>query len=339
MGFWQGLNEGLTYVMEDKARKKELEAARQERLDERQANMDFQMRQYEIQKADAAAAAEAARVDRLQEIALPLYVDRAKQEAEVKRVTAGAQSLLSIFENSEDPNIINDPKVIALRNNPSIADKLWKDITAVREKAVSQGITLPVDPQTLLDNMVVTGSGEPVPLLTSGGFPKINNYDDLVEAAATFSAPLTTAEAELDPEYGFIPDPTNLVEGRKLFEKNLFTVAAQERDRILKEAGEDVDGAGQIAFGKIEKLLKDAGTDPAARAELERRFGQQAFDATITLNSPYTNALSDTPEFGAYMTQFKADTVRLQEIVADPNSTPAQKTAAQEELDKRIGRL
>lgn len=48
MGFWQGLDQGLTYVMEDKARKKELEDARQERAAERQANRDYQL---EDQKA------------------------------------------------------------------------------------------------------------------------------------------------------------------------------------------------------------------------------------------------------------------------------------------------
>jgi hypothetical protein len=37
MGFWQGLNEGYTYVMEEKARKKELMDAKQERMDERTA--------------------------------------------------------------------------------------------------------------------------------------------------------------------------------------------------------------------------------------------------------------------------------------------------------------
>ena len=48
MGFWQGLDQGLTYVMEDKARKKELEDARQERAAERQANREYQL---EDQKA------------------------------------------------------------------------------------------------------------------------------------------------------------------------------------------------------------------------------------------------------------------------------------------------
>jgi hypothetical protein len=60
MGFWQGLNEGLTYVMEDKARKKELEDARQERAAERQSNIDLEekrsKRDREFQVEDRNAA-------------------------------------------------------------------------------------------------------------------------------------------------------------------------------------------------------------------------------------------------------------------------------------------
>lgn len=37
MGFWQGLNEGFTYVLDEKARQKELAGAKQERMDERAA--------------------------------------------------------------------------------------------------------------------------------------------------------------------------------------------------------------------------------------------------------------------------------------------------------------
>jgi hypothetical protein len=43
MGFWQGLNEGLTFVIEQKTRKNELEAARQERAAERAADREYQL--------------------------------------------------------------------------------------------------------------------------------------------------------------------------------------------------------------------------------------------------------------------------------------------------------
>lgn len=333
MGFWQGLNEGLTYVMEDKARKQELAAARQERLDERQANIDLQTRQYEIQKADAAALRAEERANRLQEIALPLYIERKKQEAEVNRVTAGAENLYNIFGGSEDP------KVVALRNNPLVADALWKEITARREAASSKGVKLSIDPQTILDNIVINGSGEPISILSEEDFPEITNFEDLATAAAKYSEPVTTVSAELSPEYGFIPDPTNLKEGRDLFKQNLFAVAGQERDRILKEAGEDPTGEGQKAYGEISKLMEAASTDAAARASLEAMFGQKAFDMTASMGSAYTIALTETPEFGSYATQYKADTARLQEIVSDPAATPEQKTVAQKELDKRNGRF
>lgn len=330
MGFWQGLNEGLTYVMEDKARKQELAAARQERLDERQANIDFQTRQYEIQKSDAAALRAEERANRLQEIALPLYIERKKQEAEVNRVTAGAENLYNIFGDS------TDTKVVALRNNPLVADALWKEITARREAAASKGVKLSIDPQTILDNIVINGSGEPISILSEEDFPEITNFEDLAAAAAKYSEPVTTASAELSPEYGFIADPTNLKEGRELFKQNLLIVAGQERDRILKEAGADPTGDGQKAFDNIAKLMEDAGTDAAARAELEAMFGQKAFDMTANMGSAYTIALTETPEFGGYA-KYRAETLKLEEIAADPTATPEQKAIAQEELNRRRG--
>lgn len=331
MGFWQGLNEGLTYVMEDKARKQELAAARQERLDERQANIDFQTRQYEIQKSDAAALRAEERANRLQEIALPLYIERKKQEAEVNRVTAGAENLYNLFGDS------TDPKVVALRNNPLVADALWKEITARREAAATtKGVKLSIDPKTILDNIVINGSGEPISILSDEDFPEITNFEDLAAAAAKYSEPLTTVSAELSPEYGFIADPTNLKEGRELFKQNLLIVAGQERDRILKEAGEDPTGEGQKAFDTIAKLIEAAGTDAAARAELEAMFGQKAFDMTANMGSAYTIALTETPEFGGYA-KYRAETLKLEEIVADPTATPEQKAIAQEELNRRRG--
>ena len=159
----------------------------------------------------------------------------------------------------------------------------------------------------------------------------------MAAAAAKYSEPLTTASAELSPEYGFIADPTNLKEGRELFKQNLLIVAGQERDRILKEAGEDPTGEGQKAFDTIAKLIGAAGTDAAARAELEAMFGQKAFDMTASMGSAYTIALTETPEFGTYASQYRADTLELEKIAADPTATPEQKAIAQEELNRRRG--
>jgi hypothetical protein len=326
MGFWQGLNEGLSYVMEDKARKKELEAARQERLDERQASMDFQREQYNLQKEDSAAIRKEERTSRLQETFLPVYADFKKRQMEATAVSGKAENLYKIFGDS------NDPKVVALRNNPAVAAGLWESITKVQEKAAGQGVKLKIDLPTLLANIVVNGSGEPIPLLTNQGIPKIETFDDLATAVATFSVSMGTATAELSPEFGFIPDPANLVEGRRLFDKTLFTIAGQERDRILEAAGDDSNGAGQRAFDNISKYMEAASSgDAAARAELEGMFGQQAFEATTDLNNIYTNALVDTPEFKPYMETIEIKR-ELLVIVNDPNSTEERKNGAKQRL-------
>jgi hypothetical protein len=331
MGFWQGLNEGLSYVMEDKARKKELEAARQERLDERTASIALEETRYNRSKEDAAAIRLEENKARMQQAFLPIYVERIQQQEAATRVTAGAANLYGIFGDS------TDPKVTALRNNPAVADAIWQQMTKAREAAAAKGVELPLDMQTVLDNIVISGSGEPIPTFTMEGLPMINTYDDLAQAMVTFAPPLPTASAELNPEYGLIADPGNLAEGRRLYETNLFTIADQARNQVLENAGDDVNGVGQRAFDKLSNTLDAASKgDPAAMAELQSTYGQQAFEATATIDSKYTTALLDTPEFKPFAAEY-AIKVQLKQILDDPAATQTQKDRARVELDKRGG--
>ena len=331
MGFWQGLDQGLTYVMEDKARKKELEDARQERAAERQSNIDLEEARYNRSKEDAAAIRLQENKDSLQKAFLPVYVERLQQFEAAKRVSAGAASLLEIFGDSTDPT------VTALRNNPQVADAIWQQMTKAREAASAKGIELSLDPQTLLDNIVVSGSGEPIPTFTMEGLPTINTFDDLAQALVTFAAPSPTASAELKPEYGLIADPGNLAEGRRLYETNLFTIAGQARDKVLKDAGDDANGTGQRAFDKMSNTIEAASKgDPASMAELQSTYGQKAFEATAATSSLYTAALVDTPEFKPFADEYKIK-LQLKQILDDPAATQTQKDRAKVELDKRGG--
>jgi hypothetical protein len=317
--------------MEDKARKKELEAARQERLDERQSSMDFQMKQYQLQKEDAASIRSEENKSRLQQAILPIYVERLQQQEAASRVTAGAASLLKIFGDS------NDPKVVALRNNPAVADAIWQQMNKARDAAAAKGLELPLDMQTVLDNIVVSGSGEPIPTFTMEGLPTINTYDDLARAMVTFAAPSPTASAELKPEYGLIPNSGNLEEGRKLYETNLFTIAGQARDQVLADAGDDVNGVGQRAFDRISNTIDAASKgEPAALAELQSLYGQKAFEATAAIDSKYTTVLMDTPEFRPFANEYSIK-LQLQQILDDPAATQTQKDRARVELDRRGG--
>jgi hypothetical protein len=194
-----------------------------------------------------------------------------------------------------------------------------------------------LDPQTLLDNIVISGSGEPIPTFTMEGLPAISTYDDLAQALVTFAPPSPTASAELKPEYGLIPDSGNLAEGRKLYETNLFKIAGQARDQVLENAGDDVNGVGQRAFDKMSNTLEAASKgDPAAMAELQATYGQQAFEATAATSSIYTAALVDTPEFKLFADEY-AIKLQLKQILDDPAATQTQKDRAKVELDKRGG--
>lgn len=104
MGFWQGLNEGLTYVMEDKARKKELEAARQERASERQADIALEEKRFErtreLQLQDQKAASKLAIDKNLMEYVskTSLYDTEAKdrqQELSVLKAMGASEEVLA----------------------------------------------------------------------------------------------------------------------------------------------------------------------------------------------------------------------------------------------------
>lgn len=330
MGFWQGLNEGITYVMEDAARKKELEAARQERIAERQANLDLEESRYKRSKEDAAALRLEENKQRLKEALVPLYVKRQQEIDASQVVSSSAQQLYDIFGDS------TDPKVVALRNNPQVADAIFKDFTAKREKAATeQGIELSLDLQTVLDNIVVKGSGEVVVASIDPALIDVTNFEDYVSSVAKLSTPLTSIEANIKPTYGLIPNAKNLDEGRKLFETNLYTIAGQQRDAILagvKGPEGDPTGEKQKAWDKLNGIIEAASKgDAAAEATLKDTYGQQAYDATASVNNIYTKAISGAPEFAPFVEEYNLKT-ELVGILTNPNSTDADKATAKDKL-------
>lgn len=328
MGFWQGLNEGLTYVMEDAARKKELEAARQERASERQADIALEEKRFQRGKEESAALRLEENKMRMRDALVPLYVKRQQEIDAAATVTAGASQLYDIFGDS------TDPKVVALRNNPQAADAIMTEINKKREEAVKAGVTLSIDPQTLLDNIVIKGSGEVVPVALDAALIDVTDFEGYVSSVAKLTTPLTTATALLSPEYGFIPNAKNLEEGRKLFETNLFTIAGQQRDALLADSQTDTTGEKQKAWNSLNSTIQAADKgDAAAVATLRDTYGQQAFEAAIATDSRYLAAISDTPEFAPFAETYNLK-AQLVGILSDPTATDTDKTTAKDKLSQ-----
>lgn len=326
MGFWQGLNEGLTYVMEDKARKKELEAARQERAAERQADIALEEKRFQRGKEEAAALRLEENKNRLRESLVPLYVQRQQEIDAATKVSAGASQLYDIFGDS------TDPKVVALRNNPQVADAIWTEINKRREEAAKSGVILSIDLQTLLDNLVVKGSGEVVPVTLDAALIDVTDFEGYVSSVSKLSTPLTSATAILSPEYGLIPNAKNLEEGRKLFDTNLYTIAGQQRDALLADSQTDTTGEKQKAWDKLNNTIQAATKgDAAAVATLRDTYGQQAFEATVATDNMYTAAIVDTPEFAPFAETYNLK-AQLVGILSDPTATDTDKATAKDKL-------
>ena len=326
MGFWQGLNEGLTYVMEDKARKKELEAARQERAAERQADIALEEKRFQRGKEEAAALRLEENKMRMRDALVPLYVQRQQEIDAATKVTAGASQLYDIFGDS------TDPKVVALRNNPQVADAIWTEINKRREEAAKSGVILSIDLQTLLDNLVVKGSGEVVPVTLDAALIDVTDFEGYVSSVSKLSTPLTSATAILSPEYGLIPNAKNLEEGRKLFDTNLYTIAGQQRDALLADSQTDTTGEKQKAWDKLNNTIQAATKgDAAAVATLRDTYGQQAFEATVATDNMYTAAIVDTPEFAPFAETYNLK-AQLVGILSDPTATDTDKATAKDKL-------
>lgn len=327
MGFWQGLNEGLTYVMEDAARKKELEAARQERASERQADIALEEKRFQRGKEEAAALRLEENKTRMRDSLVPLYVKRQQDIDAATAVTASASQLYDILGDS------TDPKVVALRNNPQVADAIMTEINKRREEAATKsGVILSIDRQTLLDNLVVKGSGEVVPVSLDAALIDVTDFEGYVSSVAKLTTPLTTATALLSPEYGFIPKPENLEEGRKLFETNLFTIAGQQRDALLADSQTDTTGEKQKAWNSLNNTIQAADKgDAAAVATLRDTYGQQAFEATVATDNRYIAAIADTPEFAPFAETYNLK-AQLVGILSDPTATDTDKATAKDKL-------
>ena len=327
MGFWQGLNEGLTYVMEDAARKKELEAARQERTAERQADIDIEEARYQRSRTDAASDRLEANKQRLQEIYLPLAVEAAQKDKEARAISSDAQSLLSIFGDSKDP------KVTAMRNNPQMTAGLWRDFLKRQDEAAKDGVELSLDQQTLLANIVITGSGEAVPVTPMNAIVDITDFSSLTTAIANLPTYQPTAAGRVKAEYGLIPNAKNLEEGRKLFETNLFTIAGQQRDAFLADSQTDTTGEKQKAWDKLNDTIQAANKgDAAAVATLRDTYGQQAFEATVATDNRYTAAIVDTPEFAPFAQNLDPVRVDLVKVLSDPTATETDRAMARDKL-------
>lgn len=308
MGFWQGMNAGLTSVLEEKARKRE----RQEEIDLRRAEREEQ-RKYEremfmLQTAES-------RRDAL----LSIYAKKEQEKAEVGALAGKAQSFLGRIGDSEDP------RVAAIASDVRTAADLEDQLRNIEIEAAKAGVELPpLQGEALLDLLTVYDTGtqtvSPVQItfddLLSGDFSQAEDY---YKTAAALSQPTPRVDVRLSPEAYRKYDPKTLEEGRKAFDQEVLRLANLTLQSPEIESDSD-------AFASIKALVDGFGeANSAERFALMDMFGPEAFASLAESNNPYIQNLEQDPQLSRYSTLFQ-----LNQVLADPEATEEEKAKAQE---------
>lgn len=313
MGFWQGLNEGLTFVIEEKARKTELEQARQERAAEREAA-----------KAEREAAAKTAREDRLSEIVFGALVEKQKRDADAKVVSEEALQFFQRF-----PADSKNPNLEVLKNNPAQAAQLEKELRAWEVKNAGQ-VPMPQG-DALWDFIVVTPTGQAKSVLPEGD---INLHPTSYEEAAKSVAGIEetsgpTAVAQIKPTLYGTPNTENMKEARRALEQEVLKKANAALALVAGDAGADSDlrdAIGQFSNPNSEGYTK-----------LMNLYGQDAFNTVASLGNAFSVAALQDPSLSNFSARRTEDINLANEVLNDPASSASEIAQAKELLNRAYG--
>ena len=319
MGFWQGMNEGLTYVLEDKARKKEQDALRQERMDERTAAQAEKIADRAYAREQMMFQLNEGRRDSL----LGLFAKQEADKAESQKLTGQAQAFFSRV--GEDA--IEDPKVQALMNNPRLAAQLEEQAQALEKDLATKGVDAPpLRGQNLLDALAVfdpdTGavaaSNITLDDLMSMDLSDRSNYEKtMLDLSRTQGG--GDAYATIKPDAYRVADPKKLEEGRKMFDQLVLRQAQTELANLDEASGEWADLKAQIDGYREE--------NSAERLAIQDKYGYGAYKTLLETDNPYIQGLKNDPQLGQFSTMYTAE-AQLRAILADPEASQADKDGA-----------
>jgi hypothetical protein len=314
MGFWQGLNEGLTYVMEDKARKKELADAKQERMEERAASQAEKAADRAYQREQMQWQLGESRRDAL----LPLIVKREAEKAESQKLTGQAQAFFSRLEGVD----LDDPKLKALADNPRLTAELEAQADALEKDMAKAGVDVPpLRGQNLLDALTVfdpnTGavaaSNITVDDILSMDMSDRSAYEQtMLDLSRTQDG---GAYATIKPDAYRVADPKKLEEGRKMFDQLVLRQAQTELANLDEASGEWADLKAQIDGYREE--------NSAERLAIQDKYGYGVYKTLLETNNPYIQGLKNDPQLQIFDAE-----AQLRAILADPEASQADKDGA-----------
>jgi len=316
MGFWQGLNEGFTYVLDEKARQKELADAKQERMDERDAAKAERDAERAAAREEAQARIKAAGITAFAPLAIA-YANQNKASGEMLAKQADLLGRLTDVDKE-------DPRYLALAGDAFQASALEDQIRAEevkRQESGNRDLSL-FKGQNLLDNAVgITTAGEPV--IFPDPFELLAEIDftdpvSVAKAQARFAVPERVINVRLDPKVYFTADPALLEEGRKTFDQ----VLLKDANNKLLDPNLPVGEKANL-LDAIDKYGKG---DLSAQVELQSKYGYTAFKQLIGMNSAYISEARDDPQFTTYVTKYTSELdAETKALLADPDLSQADK--------------
>ncbi len=322
MGFWQGFNQGITIVKEEKARKKELEAQQQEaqterdlRTKERAEDRAFQREQYLLQLEES-------RRDAL----FPLLAQRKQEEAEASALTGKASMFLSRFEG------IEDSRLATLASDPVTAAELEDKATEIAKYRAEYDLP-PLQGEVLLDLLTVqdrqTGAVTPVDLSVEDLLQlDVSDRTQYEAARLALSQPTPRVAAAISPEAYRRPDPKALEEGRKLFDREVLAQATAKLNSLSPDAPE---------WSSLNAQIEQYSTENSpGRFALQETFGPTVALSLIQMNNPYIQKLKDDPQLYTYVySASEIDT--LTRIAEDATAPEEQRQEARNLLNEKYG--
>lgn len=303
MGFWQGMNEGLTYVLDKKAEKESEDRA-----------YAFKTEEYQRQLRDG-------RLDRL----LELKIARAEKGREASALTNQAQTLYSRLSEED----LSDPRAQALLNNPTMAAELAKQVAALEEKRALAGYNgPPLQGQNFLDMFTVyddeTGTVAPA-AMTIEDLMELDVNDPAVYEQAVLDLTSTQgggAYVTINPSAYYVPNPELLAEGRTAFNE---LVLQEARRELLGITGED--DASVTAQGNLLRQIDNYKTENSVeRLELQDKYGYSVYKKLLATDNPYIQDFKNDPQLARFHFMYAEEQARA--ILADPEASQADRDGA-----------
>jgi len=329
MGFWQGLNEGLGVVREEKARKKEFDARQQEIQTERDIRRQEREQDYSRQKEMFTLQQNASRQDALYAV----YLKRQQEKAAAVALRGKANTFIGRLGES------NDPRVSALMSDPATAAQLEDTVQEIERKRAESGVDMPpLQGKVLLDLLTVqvpeTGQVKAVDIdLEEINTADLSNTDEFFRLNYELTRPVTpSVSASINPKAYFIPNPKTLEEGRVLFDDLVLQQANAYRETVANDPNKAAD---------IDSMLKEYATEGSAgRTKLRAMFGPAAAETLLaSSDNPYLSSVQQDPQLAPFVNQASAniEQQQLRAIVDNPGTPPDQRQEAIDLLKTRHG--